>query len=425
MKIVVSEPKKSMVTIKIESEEADLLPFIDSACKELALTVKIPGFRPGKVPHSILEQHLGKEAVRAHVLETAIPRLYAKAVVEKKVPVVAKPEVTIIGADPFVFEAIVAVLPVVTISGYEKIKIPLKVGGIEEKDVEDLVAYLRKQQAEYTEVERIAKMGDQVEINFEGFDPDGDIPLEGTASKNHPVILGEKTLIPGFEEKIVGMKSGEEKTFELKFPKDYHSKKFAGQLVKFKVKVNKVNEVKLPDLTDEWVKATIGEGKTLEDLRADIRINLEKRQKEQERLRRENKLFEELLALAKVDIPEVLIEEEIDFVLDRHKMEIIDKGLPWDQYLKYLESLKRDLRQEKREQAEKQVKLRLILQHLCNERKIEIEDEKFVKEREVAVAGYPISEQKKVEAYFKEGAQGYIQLQNQLRIERLINDLLS
>ncbi len=425
MKVTVSKPEKSQVTITVEADEKDLKKFLNRAAEELSKQVKIDGFRAGKIPQKVLEKHVGKDAIRAHALELALPNLYAEAVIQEKVAVVSRPEISLKSEDPFTFEAIVAVLPEVKISGHEKIKVPKRETKVEKKDIEEVVGYFLKQGATYEEVKRAAKKGDKVEVDFEGFDPKGDVPLEGTASKNHPVVLGEGGLIPGFEEEIEGQKAGAEKEFKITFPKDYHSDKFKGKKVKFKIKLHKVEEVKLPEFTEEWIKKMTGKDMTKDEFRAEVKENLQKEREQNEKQHRETLLFEELLKLSKLDVPDPLIEEEIDFILDRTKMELESRGMAWDQYEKYLENQKRDLRKEKREQAEKQVKLRIILSHLYKEDDLEPSDKEIEDKIKELLVKYPRSEQDKVKANYEKGQSGYMQIHNSICLERLLAKYLS
>ncbi|MBT5016604.1 trigger factor [Candidatus Peregrinibacteria bacterium] len=425
MKVTVSKPEKSMVTITIEADEKDLEKFLEKSAEELSGQVKIDGFRKGKVPKDVLEKHIGKEAIRANALELALPNFYAEAVIQEKVQVVARPEINITSDDPFTFEAKVAVLPEVKISGHEKIKVDKKDLKVTAKDLEEVVDYFRKQGATYPDAKRAAKKGDKVEVDFEGFDPKGDVPLEGTKSKNHPVVLGEGGLIPGFEEEITGMKAGEDKEFEIKFPKDYHSDKFKGKKVKFKIKIHKVQEVKLPELTKDWIKKMTGKELDVDAFHEEVRQNLTQEREQQEKNRREGMFFEELIKLTKVDVPEALIEEEIDFILDRTKMELQSRGITWDQYEKHLGEQKRDLRKEKQEQATKQVTLRLVLNHLYKEEKIEPTDEEIKKEVEQMMGKYPEAEQDKVKANYEKGQAGYAQVHNAICLDRFLKKHLS
>lgn len=424
MKVTVSEPKKSEVTLTIEADEGDLTKFLDRAAIELGQQVNLKGFRKGRIPREVLENHLGAGALRAHALDLALPHLYAEAVLSNNVPVVARPEVKFLSATPFIFEAIVPVLPEVKISGYDKIKIKKKDLEVTDKEVDELIDYVRKQRAETTEVDRPAAKGDRVEMDFEGFDPKGDVPLEGTASKNHPAVLGEGSLIPGFEDQVVGLKPGEEKTFTITFPKDYHSKKFQGKKVTFKIKVHKVEAVKLPEITSEWIKEVSGQDRTPEQFQQDVRDNLGKEREEQERNRRENEFFGELLKRATLDIPKALIEEEIDFMLDRTKMDLQSRGLKWEDYEKHLESQNRNLRNEKREQAEKQVKLRIILQHIYKVEGIDPSEDDVAKHLETLLSTYPDAEKEKIREHYTKGSEGYNRIQNALRLEQFFQKFL-
>lgn len=424
MNVTVSEPKKSQVTLTITVEESELAKYLDQAVAQLSREVKVDGFRPGKVPRDILEGKVGADAIRAYALDIGLPQFYAQAVLDNKVPAIARPQIKILSETPFSFEAIVPILPEVTLKGHDKIKIPEEKVEVKDEDVEELVNYLRRQSAEHLTVERAAALGDRVEVDFEGFDHEGDVPLEGTASKNHPVVLGEGSLIPGFEDEIVGLKAGDEKTFEITFPKDYKSTKFQGKKVKFKVKVNKVEEVKLPEVTKEWIKTLTAKDQTPEELKSEIRENLNRERKTQAHQKREEAFFEKLIACATVEIPDVLIEEEIDFILDRTKMDLESQGLSWDQYQKYLEEKKRDPRQEKREQAERQIKLRLIVQKMFVDEGIEATDDDVEEQLKEIVAAYPEKERHKATDHYKKGGMGHNQLQNKIRMDKLLKKYL-
>ncbi|EKD93104.1 MAG: hypothetical protein ACD_28C00244G0011 [uncultured bacterium] len=424
MKITISQPQKSEVTIHIEVEENELEKYIEQSAGDLSRQVKISGFRPGKIPRPIMEQQVGIETIRMYALDRAIPQFYAEAVLKNNVPVVSKPQIKILQETPFIFEAIVAILPEVKLKAYDKIKIPKESTEVKEEDVEETLTYFKKQYAETNEVDRPATKGDRVEIDFDGFNPEGDVPIENTSSKNHPVVLGEGMLIPGFEEEIEGMKTGEEKTFEIQFPKDYHSKKLKDKKVKFKIKLNRVSEVKYPELTEEWFKSLFGEEKTVEEFKKEVRENLVRQKERQERERREAKLFEELIQLGEIELPEALIDEEIDFILDRTKMNMESRGVEWESYVKQIETENRDLRKENREKAEKQIKLRLILQHLIKEKEIAATEEEINKEIEKRLSTYSEKEQSKAKKYFSKGEEGYNQLKNSILFDRLIDTFI-
>ncbi len=425
MNVTVSEPKKSQVTLTILVDESDLGKYLDQAVAQLSREVKVDGFRPGKVPRNILEDKLGINAIRVYALDLALPQFYAQAILDNNIQAIAHPQVKILSDTPFSFEAVVPILPEVTLVGHDKIKVPEEKVEVKDEDVEELVNYLRRQSAQHVAVDRAAALGDRVELDFEGFDPEGDVPLEGTASKNHPVVLGEGSLIPGFEDEIVGLKAGDEKTFDITFPKNYKSAKFQGKKVKFKVKVNKVEEVKLPEVTTEWIKTLTQKDQTPDELKKEIRTNLTRERESQARQKRENEFFEKLIACATLEIPDVLIEEEIDFILDRTKMDLESQGISWDQYQKYLEEQKRDPRQKKRAQAEKQIKLRLVTQKLFKDEGIEAADEDVAKELKEIVAVYPEKERSKAEEHYKKGGMGHNQLQNKIRMDKLLKKYLA
>jgi len=232
---------KANVTLTIEVEPSEILKHKKKACEDFSNEIKIDGFRPGHAPMHIVEQYVDKNHILAHTYEIAIQYSYADAVIKEKLQVVSHPKIVMKsdstkdyseGDENFKFEAEVAVMPEVALKDYKSIKVEKSEPKVEKKEIDETIEEMQKYFTTWADVDREVKKGDRVEIDFEGFDPKekdekGEHKvIPNTASKNHPVIVGEGSLVPGFEDNLIGMKKGETKEFELTFPKDYHNKDF-------------------------------------------------------------------------------------------------------------------------------------------------------------------------------------------------------
>jgi len=418
MNISVETLKKSQVKITVELTLEQTTKYLEKAAKEVSGMVKIPGFRPGQAPLEILKKHVKEGVIESHMIDSALPITYSEAVKKEKVEVISKPHIKIVSDVPLKYEATVAVYPEVKVNGYDKINIKPEKIKVEDKDVEAVIKDIQKQRAVYKKVDRIAKKGDRVEIDFEGFD-EGGASLENTKSKHHPLILGEGTMVPGFEDNIEGLKKGDEKEFTVSFPKEYFHKPFQGKKVKFKVNVHEVEEIELPELTSEFLKQVTGEEKTLEDTQKMIRENLEHEKKHNDKTRMENEFLDKLADMTKVEIPEVLVEEEIDGIMEEFKNEMSQKGITMPDYLAQAKKTIADLREQRRKEAEKRLKLRFGLQELFKKEKIEVTEDDLKKELETMLALYPETERKKLKEEYKEGSYLRTRMENKVRMEKL------
>jgi trigger factor len=378
MKILKKEElPKCQLRLQIEVPKEELAKFLDRAYENLKSQVKVPGFRPGKAPRFIVEKEVGSEAFQKEALEIALPETYYDAIKEAEIKPVGPPEVKMVKfapSDTLVYEATCSVMPKFELGDYKKVisksKIKLQEVKVDEKQIDEVVKNLQKQRSENKEVNREARKGDRVEIDFEGFIDSKPIP--GGSSKNHPIILGDGVMVPGFEEAIIGMKKNDEKEFELTFPKDFPQKNLAGQKAKFKVKVNAIQEVKLLEMTDALAK-TLGQ-KSVSELRADIKKSLGKELKEREDLRFEGEILDKLVEEINVEIPQFLIDEELKGMLNNLEQRLSQDGLTLDRYLEQIKKTKEDLQKSWLSEAEKRIKIALLLDKVGEAEKIEISD---------------------------------------------------
>ncbi|MCL4387435.1 MAG: trigger factor [Patescibacteria group bacterium] len=411
--------ENSKVKLTIELEKKELEPIINSVYTEISKTVKAQGFRPGKAPRFIIEKEVGQENINAQILEKAISNTFFQAIIKENLVTVGAPEVKIlkfVPTDGLTYEAVVSVMPELKLPDFSKIKVKKPKAGVEKREVDETLEQLRKQMAGRKEVERSAKEGDRTEIDFEG--RIDNVPFEGGTSKSHPVIIGSKTLIPGFEEQLVGMKKGEEKEIEVTFPKDYRAENLAGKKAKFKVKMNLLEEIILPELTDEFA-TKVGPFKKIEDLKKDIEMRtLEAKKRETER-NLENEILKKAQAEIKIETPKELIHEEVHRMMHEAEQNLAYSGLSLDSYLQSIKKTKEEFEKELEGEARERVKVGLILSEIVKKERISA-SEKELEEEIQKILAFVGPEQKEEAKKFYESEDGKRSIQNNILAKKAI-----
>lgn len=404
---------KSEVELTVTVTDEELKEYSKTALQKLSKDVKIKGFRPGHAPANVVEQHLGKETISYHAIEIAIQKSYTDAVIKENLQVVSRPEVKIESEDPLKYTAKVAVLPEVELKDYKSIKVKKEEVKVTDEDMEKVMEDLQRMGSTYKEVEREAKKGDRVEVDFEGFDPDG-TAIENTQSKNHPIIIGEGNLIPGFEDEIIGLKKGDKKEFDITFPKDYHSKNFENRKVKFKLTVNMVEEAVKPEMDDALIEKLTGKKQPVAEFKEQTKENILARKKQEQKQKQENEYIEKVLEKVKIDLPEALIHEEIHYLIEDMKENVASKGLTFEQFLAQTKTTEKELHKKYHGEAEKRLKVRLALQHLIKEESIDVTPEEMKAEVD------------KIKSYYKDVPQRDLELQvkNRLALDKLFAKVL-
>ena len=383
MQITKEAISKTKIKLKIKLDVKELVPHIEKVYQGLAKGLKIAGFRPGKAPQFIVEREVGQDKFYAEVLDEVLPKAYYDAIVQEKIFSVGRPEVRVIKYVPtegLEFEAEVEIIPEIILPDYQKIKIKKNKVQASDKDIEELIGNLREQAAEFKAIERAAKKGDRVEIDFEGVR--NNVPIQGGTSKNHPLIIGQGMFVPGFEDNLVGMKKDEEKTFDVTFPTDYHEKSLANQKVTFKVKMISVSEKIMPELTDDFARK-LGPFKNIKELQEAAEKNIKETKEASERRRIEEEILKRISEKVELEIPEGLIHQEIQKMMDEADSNLKNSGLTLEKYLEMQKKTKKDIEREMRPEAEKRVKYGLILSKISQEEKIKTSKEEIEKEKEI------------------------------------------
>jgi len=399
MDYTVKKLPKSEVELTITVSDEKLETYKKKASEEVSKDVKIPGFRPGHVPADVLSQHVDKKYILARAQELAVQHAYADAVIKEKLQVVSRPKIHIEKDNPFTFKAVVAILPEVVIKNYKSIKIDKKPVKVEQKEIDEVLDDFKKYTTTYKDVDRAAKKDDRVELDFEGFDHEGKA-LSNTKSENHPVIIGMGSLVPGFEDNLIGLKKDDKKEFDLVFPKDYHKKDFQEKKVKFRVHMKAVKEPVTPEMTEELIEKMTGKKESLADFKKTIEKNVLARKETEATHDRENKYIEELIKKAKIEIPDSLIDEETEYMIEDMKADVQDKGMEFNKYLEQAKTTEDELKKKFRSEAEKRLKIRLSLQHLIAEEKLEVSDAELKEEFDRMKAMYPQHEKAHLEEEF-------------------------
>lgn len=365
MKAEVTKRADTTVTFKITAEAKDLEHARAHTLDHLRGEVRAAGFRPGKAPDNIVERELGTGRVQAETLEHVIGHAYSQAVFDHRLTVISQPEVQVKKWVPYTeleFEAAVEIIPEIDLPDYKKIKMAPKPVKVTDQQIEDVIQDLRRRLAARVPVPRPAEKGDEVKFDFHGT-RDGR-EAAGAAAKNQVVRIGAGQFIPGFEEELIGMKAGAEKSFSINFPEDYHEASLAGKPVQFDIKVHEVTELRLPEVNDGFA-AQVGPFKTVSELRADIKDQLTAEAEAQAKRDFENELLAEIITKTKITVPQRLLFQQSERLKSEMEQRLAASGLTMEQYLKAQNQTQEDLEKEIKPEAERRTKLAMVLNQVA------------------------------------------------------------
>jgi len=376
MHVKKTQPSSTSVALLFTAHEADLSPIKHAAVKQLGKNVKLAGFRPGKAPQALIEKNLDQAALQSEVIETAINHFYSDTIKKEQLRPVSQPQVNIKKFVPFTeleVELTVDVIGKIELPDYTKLKIAQPTVDVTPADVTEVLNSLKERAGDKQAVDRAAKAGDEVMIDFKGTDKKG-AAINGASGTDYPLILGSNNFIPGFEDNLLGLKAGAEKTFTLKFPKDYGVSALANKDVTFAVTVKKVQSITLPKLDDDFA-SKVGPFKTVAELKADIKKQLTAERQQTADRDFHNQILEQITAKSKLDVPAALVKEQLDTAEREERQNLMYRGQTWEEHLKEEGLDEAAHRAKNRIQAESRVKAGLVLSEISDKENIRVTPE--------------------------------------------------
>ncbi|MCI1964639.1 MAG: trigger factor [Oscillospiraceae bacterium] len=387
------EKNRYQLEVLVDAEEFEKA--VDAAYHKESKKITIPGFRKGKAPRKFIEKYYGENVFYDDAINSVYPGALEKAIEEAKLEMIEdKVDFDLVSADKngLVFKATITTKPEVEIEGYKGIPATKKVAEVKDADVDAEIEKIRDRNSRMVTVEdREAQKGDNAVLDFDGY-VDGKA-FSGGKAENYSLQLGSGQFIPGFEDQVIGHKTGEEFDVNVKFPDDYGAKELAGKDATFKIKLHEIKMKELPQLDDDFVK-DVSEFDTLDAYRADIREKLAKAKEEKAKDDLDNKLIDEVVSKLKAEIPEAMYENRINDDLRDFSYRLQSQGLNIDTYMKYTGQDKNAIRGQFRPQAERQVKLRLALEKIVELEKIAPSEENIEQEYKKLAENYKVDTDK-------------------------------
>lgn len=423
MSLQVEKLENNMAKLTIEASAEELEKALESAYQKNKNKISVPGFRKGKVPRKMVEQMYGAEIFYEDAANEIIPEAYEKAVDECTEEIVSSPKIDVTQIEkgkPFIFTALVALKPEVTLGKYKGIKVDKAEAEVTDEEVDAEINKQREENARTVAVEdRPVKDGDMTVIDFEGF-VDG-TAFEGGKGENYPLTIGSGAFIPGFEEKLIGAKLGEETDVEVTFPEDYHAEELAGKAAVFKCTVKEIKEKELPELDDEFA-SEVSEFETLAEYKEDVKKNLSQKKEEAAKNAKEEAVIEAIIEDAKMEIPEAMIETQQRQMVDDFAQRIQMQGLTMEQYFQFTGMSPQVMMEQVKPQAEKRIKSRLVLEAVAAAEGIAATEEEYEEEIKKMAEGYKMEADKIKEMM---GEQGKKQIMDDLAVGKAVEFVVS
>ncbi len=374
----VEKKEKSTVELTIQVEAAEFEEAVQKAYLKNRSRIAVPGFRKGKAPRKIIENMYGAGVFYEEAINAVYPGAYEAAVKEQGLEDMGHPVMDIVevGKDGLAFTALVSVRPEVKLNQYKGLTAPKTVAEVTEEDIEkELQPYVRRA-TRLVAVEREIQKGDTAVIDFEGFD--NGVAFEGGKGENYSLEIGSGSFVPGFEDQLIGLKAGDEKDLDITFPEDY-VKELAGKSVVFKIKVHEVKESQAPQVDDEFAK-DVSEFETLADFKKDLGEKLAKRREDQAQENFENAIMEQLVDNLEAEIPDGMVETQLDRIMDEYAMRMQSQGMSMKDYMDMMGMNANMMRASAKPAALRQVQLELALTAVAEAENMEISEEDCEKE---------------------------------------------
>ena len=370
--------EKNMVKLVIEASAEEFEAGLNTAYNKNKNKISVPGFRKGKAPRKMIEQLYGSQIFFEDAANEIIPDAYADAAKESGLDIVSQPKVSIEQLEagkPFIFAAEVAVRPEVELGEYKGVEVTKADAEVTDADVEEELKKVQDQNSRTVSVEdRAVKDGDMTVIDFEGF-IDGEA-FDGGKGENYPLTIGSHSFIDTFEEQMIGMNIGEEKELNVTFPEDYHAENLKGKPATFKVTVKEIKEKQLPELDDDFAQ-DVSDFDTLAEYKDDLKKKIAERKESEAKAKKESEAIEKVVEAAKMDIPQAMIDTQVNRMLEDFAMRLQQQGLSVEQYFQYTGMTADKIKEEMKHEAVKRIKNSLVLEAVAKAENIEVSEEEF------------------------------------------------
>lgn len=389
MSLQVENLEHNMVKVTMEADASKLDAAITKAYNKKKNQFNIPGFRKGKVPQKLIEKEYGVEIFYEDAANILIPEVYEAEMKDCDLDIVSRPEIDVVQLEkgkPFIFTAELAVKPEVTLGEYKGMDVPKTRVTVKKEEIEEELKKTQEQNArEITIEDRPVKDGDILTIDYSG-SVDGE-KFEGGTAQDQTLVIGSGAFIPGFEEQLIGKELNEETAIDVTFPEEYHASDLAGKAAVFEVKIKGIKEKELPELDDEFA-SEVSEFETLEEYKADIKEKIRERKKEEANTERENKIVDLVVENAQMDIPDAMIEEQVQQMTEEFAQRLSYQGLSFEQYLQFSGMDAQKFADDMKPQAIKRIETRLVLEAIVKAENIEASEEDYKEELDKMAAMY-------------------------------------
>ena len=395
MSLQVEKLEKNMAKLTVEVSAEQFEECIKAAYKKNKNRFMIPGFRKGKAPQHMIEKMYGPGVFYEDAAEEAIDQTYADAMKDSELEIVSRPEISIVQIEKgqaFIYNAMVAVKPEVTLGEYKGIQVEKASEEVTDEDVAAELVRIQNQNSRLITIEdRPVEDGDQAVIDFDG-SVDG-VAFDGGKAEDYPLTIGSHSFIDTFEEQLIGKSIGEECEVNVTFPQEYHAKDLAGKHAVFKAKIKEIKKKELPVLDDEFA-SEVSEFDTLDEYKADLRKGLEEKKKKEAASENEDRVVEAVVANASMDIPEPMIESQVEGLVQDYARRMYSQGIAFGQYMEYTGMTKDSLKEQMRPQAVKRIETRLVLEAVAEAEKLEVTDERLEEEIQKMAEAYKMEAEK-------------------------------
>lgn len=396
MSLQVEKLEHNMAKLTIEVSADDVEKALQAAYLKERSRISLPGFRKGKVPRQMIEKMYGPEVFYDEAANHMISEAYGKAYEECELEIVSQPKVEITQLEkgkPFIFTAEVAVKPEVTLGEYKGLKVDKVSTRVTQKEVDEEIDRERERNARTIEVtDRAVQDKDQVILDFEGF-VDG-AAFEGGKGEKYPLTIGSGAFIPGFEEQLIGAEIGKEVEINVTFPEEYQAEELAGKAAVFKCTVHEIKAKEIPELDDEFVSDVSEESETVDAYKAEVKAKIKDRKEREGRQKKEDQAVEQAVANAQIDIPDPMIDLQTKQMADDFARRIMQQGMSLEQYFQFTGLSEEKMMEEFRPQAEKRIRMRLVLEAVVAAENIEVSDERLDEELKKMADSYQMEVEK-------------------------------